>query len=49
MIAASPSQVRANKACDFLEPIKEDLLENLFDNECGDTVSLLSLHYEYFF
>ena len=48
MIAASPSQVRANKACDFLEPIKEDLLENLFDNECGDTVSLLSPHYEHF-
>ena len=41
MIAASPSQVRSS-ACDFLEPIKEDLLENLFDNECGDTVSLLS-------
>ena len=48
-IAASPSQVRANKACDFLEPIKEDLLENLFDNECGDTVSPLSesSHYEH--
>ena len=40
MIAASPSQVRSNAACDFLEPIKADLLENLFDNECGDTVSL---------
>lgn len=23
-------------ACDFLEPIRDDLLENLFDNECGD-------------
>ena len=43
-IAASPSQVRTNPACDFLEPIKADLLENLFDNECGDTVSLLSLY-----
>ena len=47
MIAASPSQVRTNKACDFLEPIKEDLLENLFDNECGDTVSPLSPYYEH--
>ena len=47
MIAASPSQVRANKACAFLEPIVDDLLENLFDNECGDTVSLLSIHYEH--
>ena len=37
--SASPSQVRSNPACDFLEPIKKDLLENLFDNECGDTVS----------
>ena len=40
MIAASPSQVRSNAACNFLEPIKADLLENLFDNECGDTVSI---------
>ena len=45
MIAASPSQVRSNPACDFLEPIKKDLLENLFDNECGDTVSRW-LHYD---
>jgi len=34
---ASPSQVRSNPACNFLEPIKQDLLENLFENECGDT------------
>jgi len=35
---ASPSQVRSiPAACEFLEPIKTDLLENLFDNECGDT------------
>ena len=47
IIAASPSQVRTKKACEFLEPIKEDLLDNLFDNECGDTVSLLSPYYEH--
>ena len=47
MIAASPSQVRSNPACDFLEPIKKDLLENLFDNECGDAVSHLSPYYEH--
>ena len=47
MIAASPSQVRSNSACDFLEPIKQDLLENLFENECSDTVSLLPLYYEH--
>ena len=39
MFSASPSQVRSNPACDFLKPIKKDLLENLFDIECGDTVS----------
>ena len=48
MIAASPSKVRST-ACDFLEPIKTDLLDNLFDNECGDTVSLLSHYYEHLF
>jgi hypothetical protein len=42
MIAALPNEVRANKACEPLEAIKADLLENLFNNECGDTVSLLS-------
>jgi hypothetical protein len=47
MIAALPGEVRSNKACDFLEPIVTDLLENLFDNECGDTVSLLSPYYEH--
>ena len=47
MFSASPSQVRPNPACDFLEPIKKDLLENLFDNECGDTVSHLSSYYEH--
>ena len=46
MIAASPSQVRS-AACEALEPIKADLLENLFDNECGDTVSRLSPYYEH--
>ena len=40
IIAASPSKVRTTAACEFLEPIKTDLLDNLFDNECGDTVSL---------
>jgi cytochrome c peroxidase len=33
---ACPSR-ELNPACNFLEPIKKDLLENLFDNECGDT------------
>ena len=47
MITASPSQVRANPACEPLEAIKTDLLENLFDNECGDTVSFLSSNYEH--
>ena len=46
MISASPSKVRPNPACDFLEPIKKDLIKNLFTNECGDTVSLLSPYYE---
>ena len=44
-LAALPN--KRNTACDFLEPIKADLLENLFDNECGDTVSLLSPYYEH--
>ena len=44
MIAASPAK-RLNAACNFLEPIKKDLLENLFDNECGDAVSTFSLHW----
>ena len=44
-LAALPN--KRNAACDFLEPIKQDLLENLFDNECGDTVSLLSPYYEH--
>ena len=47
MIAASPSHVRSFATCNFLEPIKTDLLENLFDNECGDTVSFLSPYYEH--
>ena len=47
-IAALPSEVRSNSAkCDFLEPIKTDLLENLFENECGDTVGLLSIYYKH--
>jgi hypothetical protein len=48
MIAASPSKVRsAALACGPLEAIKTDLLNNLFNNECGDTVSLLSPYYEH--
>ena len=30
----------AKQSCSFLEPIKTDLIKNLFDNECGDAVSL---------
>jgi cytochrome c peroxidase len=37
LVLASPAEPRTNKACDFLAPIVSDLLENLFDNECGDT------------
>ena len=48
MTAASPSKVRSNAACAPLEPIVSDLLENLFDNECGDTVSFLSPYYEHY-
>ena len=44
-LAALPS--KRNSACNFLEPIKTDLLDNLFDNECGDTVSFLSPCYEH--
>ena len=40
--AASPTK---RTSCDFLEPIKKDLIENLFENECGDAVSLLSPYY----
>ena len=47
VIAASPSQVRSNAACNFLEPIKQDLIENLFDNECGDAVGLSSPYYKH--
>jgi hypothetical protein len=49
MIAASPSKVRSSvpSACEFLEPIKSDIIENLFDNECGDGVSLLSPYCEH--
>ena len=47
IIAASPSEVRSNSACDPLPAIVSDLVENLFDGECGDTVSLLSPYYEH--
>ena len=45
IIAASPSHVRSTAACNFLEPIKTDLLENFFENECGDLVSILPPYY----
>jgi len=35
LVLASPKP-RSNPACDFLEPIKTDLIENLFENTCGD-------------
>lgn len=41
MVVASPAK-GSDPACDFLEPIKQDLIENLFTNECGDAVSHLS-------
>ena len=49
MIAASPSELQERSACSFLGPIVDDLIENLFDNQCGDTVSPLteSTHYEH--
>jgi len=28
--------VKRQNKCDFLEPIRDDLINNLFDNECGD-------------
>ena len=50
MIAASPSQVRStNAACSALPAIVSDLVENLFDNECGDAVGLLFSSYEHIF
>ena len=33
----------AKWSCSFLETIKKDLIENLFDNECGDAVSFFSV------
>ena len=42
VVAGLPSKRALNPKCAFLEPIKADLIENLFTNECGDTVSLLS-------
>ena len=48
MISALPTTPSNNSACDFLEPIKTDLIENLFTNECGDTVGLLSPYFKHF-
>ena len=40
----------AKQSCSFLEPIKTDLIKNLFDNECGDAVSLFfSPYYQHLF
>ena len=46
MIAALPNQARST-ACNPLEAIKTDLLNNFFDNECGDAVSLSSPFYKH--
>ena len=40
IVAALPSERDVNsQSCAFLKPILTDLVENLFDNECGDAVS----------
>ena len=49
IVLASPRPRSNNPACDFLEPIKTDLLDNLFENMCGDTVSLSSPYYEHIY
>jgi hypothetical protein len=41
-VAASPTKRSTNPACAFLEPIKKDLIDNLFDGKCGDAVSVFS-------
>ena len=43
--AALPTE---RSSCNFLEPIKKDLIENFFENECGDAVSLLSSYSSYY-
>jgi cytochrome c peroxidase len=37
LVSALPSKRALNPQCDFLKPIAADIIENLFDNECGDT------------
>ncbi|KAF8964560.1 fungal versatile peroxidase from pleurotus Eryngii [Flammula alnicola] len=37
LVLGLPGKRALNPKCDFLLPIREDLLENLFDNECGDS------------
>ena len=45
MVAGLPGKRGLNPKCEFLQPILTDLVENLFTNECGDTVSLFFLPY----
>ena len=40
VVAASPAKRSNNPACNPLVPIVQDLVENLFDDECGDAVSV---------
>ena len=37
------NESNSKSACNFLEPIKTDLIENLFTNECGDAVGFFCL------
>ena len=47
-LAGLPSKRGLNPKCEFLQPILTDLVDNLFTNECGDTVSLFfSPYYEH--
>ncbi|KAF8964551.1 hypothetical protein BDZ97DRAFT_1904396 [Flammula alnicola] len=36
LVLGLPGKRALNPKCEFLLPIRDDLLENLFDNECGD-------------
>ncbi|PPQ64872.1 hypothetical protein CVT26_002590 [Gymnopilus dilepis] len=36
LVLGLPSKRALNPKCDFLVPIAKDLLDNLFENECGD-------------
>jgi hypothetical protein len=41
---ALPAERAVNPKCDFLAPIAKDLLDNLFENECGDAVCSFASH-----